>query len=253
MPEARHDTVLLKIPAEVARQLGYYVYLYVDPRTGRPFYVGKGQGERVLAHLSDEVESAKTRTIRELRAEGREPRVEVLAHALPDEETALRIEAAVIDLLGLGELTNAARGWKSIQLGRLPLQDLVAYYAPTPTEVVHPAILIRINRLYRHGMSEHDLYEATRGVWRVGGRRAGARYALAVFHSVVREVYSIESWHPAGSFPYQSRAASEVTIAGRWEFVGSIAPAEVRSLYLERSVEKYFRAGAQSPITYVGC
>ena len=42
----------LSIPREVARQLGYYVYLYIDPRSKRPFYVGKGQGERVLSHLS---------------------------------------------------------------------------------------------------------------------------------------------------------------------------------------------------------
>ena len=44
----------LAIPPEVADRLGYYVYLYIDPRSDRPFYVGKGQGRRILAHLSAE-------------------------------------------------------------------------------------------------------------------------------------------------------------------------------------------------------
>ena len=33
----------LKIPAEVAENLGFYVYLYIDPRNGQIKYVGKGR------------------------------------------------------------------------------------------------------------------------------------------------------------------------------------------------------------------
>lgn len=243
----------LRIPAEVARHLGYYVYLYVDPRTAKPFYVGKGKDERVLTHLSDQVESHKTQIISEIRAAGLEPRLEVLAHGLLDEETAFRIEAAVIDLLGLGELTNGVRGWRSVQLGRLPLEDLVAYYAPVPAEITDSVILIRVNQLYRHGMPDHELYEATRGVWKIGTRRGRARYALAVFQAVVREVYAIESWHPAGSTPYTTRSLTEVARPGRWEFVGTRAPDETRSRYVGRSVERYLPTGSQNPVAYVGC
>jgi hypothetical protein len=81
----------LRIPPEVAERLGYYVYLYVDPRTGKPFYVGKGQRGRVLAHLSAKGESRKVATLAELKAAGLEPRLEILAHALPSEEAALRL------------------------------------------------------------------------------------------------------------------------------------------------------------------
>ena len=243
----------LRIPPEVADRLGYYVYLYVDPRSGRPFYVGKGQGTRILSHLSAEGESRKARVLGELRAEGREPRLEVLAHGLADEETALRVEAASIDLLGLADLTNAVRGWRSVQLGRLPLSELMTYYAAKPVEVIDPVLLIRINQLYRHGMPAHDLYEATRGVWRLGARCRGAKYALAVFEGVVREVYEIDEWHEAGTTPYTTRDAEELKMEGRQEFIGRLAANDVRDRYVGKSVAAYFKRGQQSPVVYVNC
>jgi uncharacterized protein len=242
-----------RIPREVARHLGFYVYLYVDPRTEKIFYVGKGQGERILSHLSQTGESRKVKVLAELERAGLEPRLEVLAHALADEETAFRIEAAVIDLLGLDDLTNLCRGWRSIELGRLPLSELMTYYAAEPVQVEDPALLIRINQLYRHNMPAHDLYEATRGVWRLGERREGATYALAVFEGVVREVYEVEQWHPAGTTQYWSRDQEELKIDGRWEFTGRPAAARIRDRYVGRSVASYFKKGQQSPVVYVNC
>ena len=158
------------LPVGVAERLGHYVYLYVDPRNGQPFYVGKGKGERILAHFDDTRDSRETRTISQLRAVGIRPRLEILSHGLKDEETAFRVEAAVIDLLGLGELTNEVRGWKSLQMGRMALDELIGYYAADPVDVVHPVLLIRINKLFRHNMTPLELYEATRGIWRLGKR-----------------------------------------------------------------------------------
>jgi hypothetical protein len=160
----------LEIRPEVAHHLGYYVYLYIDPRNERPFYVGKGKDDRALSHLSEEAESRKCATIADLRVAGLKPRIDILAHGLRDEETAFRIEAAVIDLLGLDALTNEVRGWRSLQLGRIPLSALNTYYAAKPVIVEVPSLLIRINRLYRHSMTPAELYEATRGVWKLGAR-----------------------------------------------------------------------------------
>jgi hypothetical protein len=244
------DSPPLRIPPDVAEKLGWYVYLYVDPRDGSIFYVGKGKGQRALAHLSDDAESRKVRTIAALRAAGMAPRLEVLAHALPDEETAFRVEAAVIDALGLERLTNEVRGWRSVQTGRLPIDALVAYYAAEPVEIVDPSLLVRINRLFRHGMPAEELYEVTRGVWKLGVRRESARYAMAVFEGVVREVYVIEAWHPAGSTPYRFRELTDRK--GRWEFTGQVAPEAIRSRYFGKSVAAYFRKGLQSPVVYAG-
>lgn len=41
-------TILDRLPPGVTEKLGYYVYLYIDPRDGHPFYAGKGKGHRVL-------------------------------------------------------------------------------------------------------------------------------------------------------------------------------------------------------------
>jgi len=212
----------VRIPPEVARKIGFYVYLYIDPRNDQPFYVGKGQGSRAVSHLSVVDPSRKALILRQLREAGLSPRIDILAHGLPDEETAFRIEAAVIDALGLEQLTNEARGWQSVQQGRMLLRELIVYYAAKPVRVRDPVILIRINRLYRHGMDVRALYEATRGVWRVNATRAqGAKYAFAVFEGVVREVFRIEQWHRAGSTPYATRR--DVQVPGRWEFTGTIA------------------------------
>ena len=235
------------IPKDVARQLGHYVYIYIDPRTGKPFYVGKGVGQRALAHLSSEVEDQKRQILQELESAGQKPRIDILAHRLPDKETALRVEAAVIDLFNLDKLANRMRGWRSIELGRWPLADLVAHYAAKPVHIDDPVLLIRINKLYRPGMSPDELYEVTRRAWRAGRRRETARFACAVFEGVVREVYEIGQWRIA--LPREGEAWE----GERWEFVGEIADESIRSKYRDRRVESYFTRGSQNPIIYVNC
>jgi hypothetical protein len=187
-----------------------------------------------------------------LREAGLQPRLDILAHGLANEETALRIEAAVIDLLSLDDLTNAVRGWRSIQLVRMSLEELIPYYAAKPVTIEDPVLLIRINRLYRHGMPDKELYEATRGVWRLGSRRERSRYAFAVFEGIVREVYAIDKWHPAGTLGYETRH-EDLAVKGRWEFEGRVAPEGVRKRYVGGSVATYFAKGSQSPIKYVNC
>lgn len=243
-----------RVPPGVAERLNYYVYLYVDPRDNKPFYVGKGRGDRALAHLSEQTESRKCARIAAIRAEGKEPRIDILAHGLRSDEDALKIEAAVIDALGPETLVNEVRGWQSIEFGRTPLDELIFQYAAMPVVVEVPALLIRINRLYRHSMTAEQLYEATRGVWKVGAARCKkARYALAVFDGVVREVYEIDSWHPAATTPYATRDAAQLDTKGRREFIGHVADATVRDAYVGRSVAKQFQQGLQNPIMYVNC
>jgi hypothetical protein len=255
MKNEYHDHQVLRayLPDGVAEQLGYYVYLYIDPRNGHPFYVGKGKGERILAHFEDDRDSKKVRIITELSSQGISPRLEILAHGLKDEETAFRVEAAAIDLLGLDSLANKVRGWKSLQTGRMTLDELMGYYKAEPVTVTHPALLIRVNQLYRHNMSPLELYEITRGIWKVGPRRSSVKLAMAVFEGIVREVYEVQEWSQALTTNYSTRDLSERDRVGRWEFTGRVAADHIRESYRLRSVRSYFRRGNQSPTIYVNC
>lgn len=99
---------------------------------------------------------------------------------------------------------------------------------PQPVEVIDPVVLMRIRQEYRPGMSAQALYEATRGVWVMGRRRALAKYAVSVYDGVVQEIYAIEGWHPAGTTDYLVRLDHEVSVPGRWEFTGKPAAEFVR-------------------------
>ncbi len=119
-------------------------------------------------------------------------------------------------------------------------------------DIVDPSILIRIPRAYWEGMSDVALYEATRGVWRIGERRGQVRFGLAVHQGTVVEVFEIHHWQPAGTATYTTRQFEPDGFTRRHEFVGAVAADPVRSRYLGKSVAHYFAKGAQNPITYAG-
>ncbi|HKZ55901.1 MAG TPA: hypothetical protein VJ123_10500 [Anaerolineales bacterium] len=242
-----------RLPHKVTEQLGWYVYLYVNPFDGTIFYVGKGKGNRLLAHLHDQTPSSKTKVIQAIQALDKEPRIEILAHGLSTEVETLRIESAAIALLGVPPLTNEVRGYDAAMIGRIPLDRLIALYTAKSIQVAEPALLIRINRRYRYDMSKTELYEATRGIWKVGRRREAAELAIAIYKGVVREVYRIEKWLPAGTTQYITAIHEETRFPGRWEFIGRPAEEHLRDKYLDRSVADYFPKGSQNPILYVNC
>jgi uncharacterized protein len=244
------DDLQRRIPASVARKLGFYVYAYVDPRDGRMFYVGKGKGQRVLAHLKDPSRSDKVRTIQQIIAAGHQPQIHILAHDLKDERTAFRVEGAVIDALGLPSLTNLMRGWNAIEFGRTPLRELIAHYRHTPVTIREPAVLIRINRHYSPTMTPTELYDATRASWKLGELREKVKFALPVFEGVVREVYEITQWFRSGS-TFNNRFPRGDKRRDRWEFVGRVADDRIRNRYIDGFVGGQFKRGAQNPIAYV--
>lgn len=247
----------MELSQNIIRRLDYYVYIYIDPSDNKIFYVGKGNGNRALSHLNDESESYKAKKIKEIRAAGKEPRIEILRHGL-DEKTAFNVEAAVIDTIGISNLTNDLRGHDTDQ-GRMPLWLLPAIFDPRDAIIEEHAILIRINRRYRYGISSDELYESTRGIWDLSATRCkGVNYAFAIFKGIIMEVYKIKTWHRAGTTPYSTRPNIKKELLDadsqkRMEFIGDLAENEIREKYLLKSVKKYLSTNSQNPIKYVNC
>ena len=235
----------MKITDEIAGILKSYVYVYIDPRDGEPFYIGKGKGDRLFSHLDDRSDNEKVSRIADIRDSGLEPRIDILRYGLSDSEAAL-VEAAAIDLIGKAELTNRVAGHHSRSFGRITLQDLLTMLAAKPVQVRHKAILITVNQRYRSDMTPLELYEATRGIWVVSARREKAEYAMAVYQGIVREVYRIHEWHPAGTLEYRTRDATGFQDTKRWEFAGEAA-VKIRDEY----VGFFVGMGSQNPIRYV--
>lgn len=239
------QTVTESFSQSVIEQLGHYVYLLKDPREGRVFYVGQGVGNRVFHHLACSIEtqdgSEKLDTIRQINALGMEVEHVILRHGLNERE-AFEVEAAAIDLLGMSNLTNIQCGHNSGNFGLQTSEDIRAMYESEdfdPGDV--PVLLINLNRLYDRSMSAEDLYEATRKAWVVGERRESAKYAIATFRGLTREVYSIHRWYPVPEHGLK-----------RWAFEGELAPEAVRQEFRYKSIAKYFKKGAANPVKYLG-
>src|SRR5258708_1163916 len=90
-----------------------YVYLYTYP-DGRIFYVGKGKGDRILAHEAEArkgVQSEKCDIIRGIWARGEEV-AKIKIAFFDDDLDALKYESHLIS--SLGGLANIAQGRKNI-------------------------------------------------------------------------------------------------------------------------------------------
>ena len=122
-------------------------------------------------------------------------------------------------------------------------------------DITEPANLLNLYQLFRPNLSVAQLYDATRGVWKVNKQRASrADLAFAVAGGKVVEVYNIHQWYPANSTPYVSgrQDQSDPKHGGDFEFTGTVAPPAIRSKYLGLSVKHLFGRG-QNPIRYVNC
>ena len=120
----------------------------------------------------------------------------------------------------------------------MPLKELIFQYGAKPVKITDKVLLIRINQRFRPSMSNEEMYEATRGIWKLGPRRENAKYAFAVFEGVVREVYEIEQWFSAGTLEYKTRAEENLKVDNRWEFEGHLAPENIGERYVGGSVDR---------------
>lgn len=230
---------------KVCETIGVYVYALRDPASGEVFYVGKGVGNRCFAHVEEARENQrgteKLERIRAILDRGKDVGIDIVRHGL-DEATALEVEAALIDVLGLTDFGNLVRG-HGIDRGLVPAQELQIHYGAKELESDEPLLLIKINRLYEPGMSLEEVYEAARCCWRMDICRARkVEYLLAVANGIVRGVFRPLEFHRVT----QELATTERE-AGRVYFDAVVVE---DSPYLWCSTREF---GQRSEIRYLNC
>ena len=224
----------------VCEKIGYYVYVLIDPRDSKIFYIGKGKGNRIFSHitcaLETEEDDDKFKLIREIKNARQKVEHYILRHGLTEKE-ALEIESACIDLIGLDYLTNQVKGYNSWEYGKKTIDEIIQHYdAKIIEKFDEPCIIININKKFERFMSPDDLYKVTRASWVLGPKKDKAKYVITSYRGWVREVFEINSWQKATN--------------GRWEFTGKIANENIRNKYINQSLKKFIIKGNQNPIKY---
>ena len=104
----------------------------------------------------------------------------------------------------------------------------------------HSGCAVLINRDYKSTFGDLEIFEYTRGIWKKKMKTiaGNSKYAYATYKGVVKEVYEIHSWVPAGSQEYFTRVLDPKIVNERWEFVGRKAPEEVRKRYVGKLIDK---------------
>ena len=122
----------------------------------------------------------------------------------------------------------------------------------TLEDIKENIVIIKINKSYREGMSETELYDVTRGCWkRKIASVEKADYALAVVYGIVKEVYQIDKWLPAENEVRETIPYNEAVDAGRIIFKGRTANEEIRKKYLDYSVAGLFKRGEVAPVKVI--
>lgn len=248
---------------EKSRQaLKYYVYMLLDPTDNKPFYVGKGIGNRVFNHLDcaltdTDTTSAKYDKIREIIQNGQTVKHIIVRHGLSESE-AFQIEASLIDTLtycGL-LLSNIVGGHNSIEKGLMTSEEVVRLYNAQPlNEMGSDCVLININRTYKRGNGTSPIYQATKETWLISEwRLPQIKYVLSEFRGLIVEVFEVKNWYPKQrlknkTIDKEKNTKIQVEVIG-YGFDGNVAPDEIRNRYINKSVAHLKQRGAAQVIRY---
>lgn len=254
----------------IAALNGFYVYALADPRDDRVFYIGKGAGNRVFNH---EIESGKhlgsekqkLKTIRAIEKSGLSVKRIIVNWGLSESE-AFAAEAALINLMnftGALQLTNEVAGHHVHTA--MTVEEFEAVHGAVPLkaeDIKHSVLVIKINKLYRRGMSEVELYDTVRGFWAASLKSIEARkvrYVFGVYNGLIVAVYQPDEWHYCREMidiPQQNllRPEDRQRFQNRVYFICKDPAAldDEGRFYLNRSIANLrVNQTAQNPITYL--
>lgn len=257
--DATLPDTLRPLPKEVWASLKCYVYVLVDPRDGKPFYVGKGIKDRWRGHISEALRgqvTPKAARIREIFDADAEPQVIIHRHGM-DDSTAFEVEAALTDAYGLATLLAEVDGHDADR-GRATLQSIRHRFAAPPLEIPEGCrvVFLKIGQLWQDDLTDAQIFARVRGYW-VGHppRNRRLELACAVAGGLVRAVYRIDpdgyAYWPKGSVirPEAERGGEPEILLKRdsWSFAGTRS--HEHDGWVGTSV-RHLRWGAGNPVRY---
>lgn len=200
-----------KFNKNTIEHLGHYVYALIDPKDNTIFYVGKGTGNRVFAHVNAVLKgkfskiTPKIEKIEEIhkRTDDSINKVKhcILHHGMTNEH-ALFIESVLIDLLHHNtqfnlqnsDLANIQSGY-DCNRGIRTAEALAQFYNADETQFMPNEKVLALNISKTDG----DIDERIRRYWVVDIAKASqADYILASYKGFVVGVYKDVKWSPVG-------------------------------------------------------
>lgn len=237
------------------QSLGYYVYMLVDPRNNRPFYVGKGTNNRVFDHIlqalnnCSEKKNEKLDTIRSIYNDGFEVEFLIVHHAL-DEKSALLVESSLIDTLNKMSvdvsLTNIQSGHDVVHGLRNDIEIRGIYNAKHIDKLPDNCVVININRVYKRGAKSEEIYNMVSGNWVIAKWRLPIiKYILAEYRGLILDVFKVSQWESV-TCNYQSKSNGERERI-RYKFTKDTIEEDIRNQFIGKKIP-YFNK--QFPLIY---
>lgn len=113
-------------------------------------------------------------------------------------------------------------------------------------DITEKIIAFNLRQSYRPNLTKTELYDCTRGCWRISRENAQQyAYAFSVNENIIKEVYKIEKWLSAEEL-HRETIPYEQNDSGKYGFEGKIAEKEIRDKYLGKSLENICKKGQYS-------
>ncbi len=242
------------------QNLGYYVYVLIDPDNMIPFYIGKGKGNRVFDHLNCsidlEIESSKYEKIRSINNLNKEVLHLIVRHGL-SEKLAYEIEASLIDIFdflninSISKIENLQGGHNSIEKGLMTVDEVKRLYNAEKLESIgNNCIVININANYKRGSGKDAIYQATKEIWTIDKNKINnIKFVLSEYKGLIVEVFEVENWYEKErGYNIGAKKFGQTKIG--FGFNGIIAPNEIRKEYFNKSIIHLKKRGAAQPIRF---
>ena len=254
-----------KFSEKTIQALGeYYVYALIDSRVNQIFYIGKGSGNRVFEHEEEDINNPysnkeKLNKIREIKEAGYEVGKIIINDHLTEDE-AYAAEASLINAFNyISTLTNIVSGHHTTEALTVEEYERINGAAELKeTDIKHSILVIRINKLYRSNMSETELYNAIRGIWKLSYKKVkDIQYVFGVYNSLIVGLYKPTEWFickedkdqlPRKDIILTKENEDRLFFRDEYFEKGIL----IQNNYLGKSINGLnIKQGAQNPVTYL--